>query len=267
MSKPAPKWTSLSLRARKGQEKIVAVTAYDYTLAKLFDPIADILLVGDSVGMVVQGRKTTLGVSLEEMVYHTRCVASAIQKAHLVADLPFGSYQSSLSQAVESASRLLAEAGAEAVKLEGGEAMAETVAKLVSIGIPVMGHIGLTPQSVNALGGFKVQGKSDAARKSLLRDARALESAGAYALVLEAIPADLAAEITDALSIPTIGIGAGSACDGQILVGQDLLGMNPEFKPRFVKRFAALASIITEAMGTYAQDVRSGKFPDQEHSF
>ncbi len=267
MSKPVQKATSLTIRSRKGGEKIVALTAYDFTFAKLFDPLVDILLVGDSVGMVVQGRKTTLGVSIDDMIYHTRCVAAATQSAHLVADMPFGSYQSSIESAVQNASRLLSDGGAEAVKLEGGSVMAETVAKLTSIGIPVMGHIGLTPQSVNALGGFKVQGKTDTARSQLIQDALALEKAGAYSLVLEAVPADLAAEITQRVQIPTIGIGAGTQCDGQILVGQDLLGLNPTFKPRFVKHYSAMGSLVTEAVGLYASEVRSGKFPDKEHSF
>ncbi len=267
MSNPTHKLSTHSIGARKGKEKIVAVTAYDFTFAKLVDPLADLVLVGDSLGMVVQGRSTTLGVTLDEMVYHTKAVARGLKRAHLVADLPFGSYQPSVRDAIQSASRLLAEGEAEAVKLEGGEAMAETVRALVSIGIPVMGHIGLTPQSVHSFGGFKVQGKTDLAQKQILRDALALEAAGAYSLVLEAVPAELADEVTRTLRIPTIGIGAGPKCDGQILVLTDLLGLNPDFKPRFVKNFAPLASLVTEAVGEYAKQVRGGNFPEPEHCF
>ncbi len=269
MSKtPSPtKQTAATVRARKGGEKIVAVTAYDCTFARLLDPFCDVLLVGDSMGMVIQGRPTTLGVTLEDVIYHTKAVASTARLAHLVADLPFGAYQPSVRDAVKSASRLLAEGGAEAVKLEGGAAMAETVERLVSIGIPVMGHIGLTPQSVHAFGGFKVQGKSDSARASILHDAIALEDAGVYSLVVEGVPSDLAAEITARVKVPTIGIGAGIDCDGQVLVMQDLLGLNPSFKPRFVKHYAAMASLVTEAVGQFADEVRSGRFPDEEHSF
>lgn len=267
MGNETQKLNALSIAARKGKEKIAAVTAYDFTFAKLVDELSDIVLVGDSLGMVVQGRPTTIGVTLDEMVYHTKTVARGLKRAHLIADLPFGSYQPSIRDAVLSATRLLAEGQAEAVKLEGGEAMADTVRALVAIGIPVMGHIGLTPQSVHSLGGFKVQGKTDIARKQILRDALALESAGAYSLVLEAIPAELGEEITHALRIPTIGIGAGPKCDGQILVLTDLLGLNPGFKPRFVKSFAPLASLVTEALGEYTKQVRDGSFPGPEHCF
>lgn len=267
MAKEPAKNTSVTVRSRKGGNKLVAVTAYDCTFARLVDEFCDVVLVGDSLGMVIQGRPTTIGVTLDDVIYHTQAVSRGLKKAHLVADLPFGSYQSSVRDAVISASRLLSEGQAEAVKLEGGAGMAETVEKLVSIGIPVMGHIGLTPQSVHSFGGFKVQGKSDAARASILHDAIALEDAGVYSMVLEGIPADLAAEITDRVKVPTIGIGAGVDCDGQVLVITDLLGLNPSFKPRFVKHYAAMASLVTEAVGLYAEEVRSGKFPDKEHSF
>jgi len=269
MAKEPPifKHTAVTVQSRKGAEPLVAITCYDYTFARLVDEFADIVLVGDSLGMVVQGQRNTLGVTLDDVLYHTRAVARGLERAHLVADLPFGSYQTCVRDAVHSATRLLAEGKAEAVKLEGGRAMAETVDRLVSVGIPVMGHIGLTPQSVHQFGGFKVQGRSDAARASLLEDALALQSAGAYSLVLEGIPADLAAELTSQLRIPTIGIGAGPRCDGQVLVITDLLGLNPSFKPRFVKHYAGLSSIVTEAVGQYAREVRSGVFPDKEHSF
>lgn len=265
--KESPKNTAVTVKARKGAEKLVAVTCYDVTFARLVDDIAEIVLVGDSLGMVIQGRPTTLGVTVDDVVYHTQAVGRGLKRAHLVADLPFGAYQTGIRDAIASASRLLAEGGAEAVKLEGGAAMAETVERLVSVGIPVMGHIGLTPQSVHSFGGFKVQGKSGSARASILNDAIALEDAGVYSMVLEGIPSDLAAEITARVSVPTIGIGAGPQCDGQVLVLYDLLGLNPTFKPRFVKHFAAMASLVKEATGQFADETRSGKFPAEEHSF
>lgn len=269
MSKEGPifKHTAVTVQSRKGKEALVAVTCYDYTFARLVDEFADIVLVGDSLGMVVQGAPNTLGVTVDEMIYHTRSVAQGLKRAHLVADLPFGSYQSSIADAVKNASRLLAEGRAESVKLEGGEVMADTVRHLTRVGIPVMGHIGLTPQSVHQFGGFKAQGRSEQARKILKNDALALQDAGAYALVLEAIPADLAEEITRELRIPTIGIGAGPVCDGQVLVITDLLGLNPSFKPRFVKHFGALSSAVTEAVKSYVREVRDGTFPSKEHSF
>ncbi len=267
MAKDPIKSTAASVHARKGGEKLVAVTAYDYTFARLADEVVDIVLVGDSLGMVIQGLPTTIGVTLEQVIYHTKAVSRGLRKAHLVADLPFGTYQASIQEAVQSASRLLTEGQAEAVKLEGGADMAETVAKMVSVGIPVMGHIGLTPQSVHRFGGFKVQGKTDSSRAAIIKDAVALEQAGAYSLVLEGIPADLAAQITAQVKIPTIGIGAGPDCDGQILVMTDLLGLNPTFKPRFVKHFAAMASLVSEALGSYSDQVHQGTFPSKEHCF
>ena len=261
------KQTTVSIRERKGGRKIVATTAYDATFARLFDELADILLVGDSLGMVVQGAANTLAVTLDDMIYHTRAVSRVAHRAHIVSDMPFLSFQVSEEEALRNAGRLLAEGGAESVKLEGGRAMAATVRRLVQIGIPVMGHIGLTPQSVHAFGGFKIQGKTESHKESLLQDALALEEAGAYALVLEGMPADLARAITDRTRIPTIGIGAGPACDGQILVGQDLLGMDPGFKPRFVKHYAPLATEIRRAFSLFASEVREGTFPAQEHSF
>jgi len=260
------KITTQSLQKRKGAEKIVAVTAYDYTMAKLFDELVDFILVGDSLGMVIQGKPNTLSVSMDEMLYHTRCVVSAARHAHVVADMPFLSYQVGEEEAIRNAGRLL-QVGAEAVKVEGGVAVAKTVARIVDLGIPVMGHIGLTPQSVHAFGGYKVQGRTEKSRESILQDALALEDAGAYALVLEGIPVELAAEITRRVKIPTIGIGAGSSCDGQILVNQDLLGLNPSFSPRFVKKYADLADTIRKAITEYASDVRKEAFPGPEHSF
>jgi 3-methyl-2-oxobutanoate hydroxymethyltransferase len=269
MSEPK-KISSLVLRQRKeqpGAGKIVALTAYDYTSAKLVDELVDVLLVGDSLGMVIQGEPNTLSVRLEDVLYHTRAVARAIKHAHLVADMPFMSYQTSVKSAIQSAGRLLAEGHAEAVKVEGGVTIAATVAKLVQLGIPVMGHIGLTPQSVHAFGGYKIQGKTDRARESILADALALEDAGAYSLVLEGVPADLGRLITERVKIPTIGIGAGQYCDGQVLVFHDVLGLDPDFHPRFVKQYAQLAGQVREAVKQYAREVQEGTFPDANHSF
>jgi len=257
----------IDVREKKGREKIVTITAYDYSMARLFDPYADIVLVGDSVGMVFGGLPHTLAVTLDDMIYHARAVARGLSHAHLVVDLPFMTYQVSPRQALRNAGRLLSEGGAESVKLEGGVAMAETVRLLVSAGIPVMGHIGLTPQSVHAMGGFRVQGKTEAARHALVQDAMALEDAGAYAVVLEGIPAALAQTITAEVKIPTIGIGAGRHCDGQVLVSTDLLGLNLDFQPKFVKRYAHLENAVREAVQQYALEVREGTFPDESHSF
>jgi 3-methyl-2-oxobutanoate hydroxymethyltransferase len=263
------KITVPELRARKAQgPKIAMVTAYDATMAKLLEAGgADVLLVGDSLGMVVQGLPNTLPVTLDEMCYHGRAVARAAQRAHVMGDLPFMSYQASPEQAVLAAGRLLKEGGCESVKLEGGRDFAPHVQRIVQASIPVMGHIGLTPQSVHAMGGFRVQGREQQAADRLLDDARALEQAGAFSLVLEGIPSELAARITAAISIPTIGIGAGPACDGQVLVCYDFLGMYPDLRPRFVKRFAEVGEAIVNATRAYVTEVRDGSFPDQAHSF
>lgn len=259
----------LDLRKKKADnERIVMVTAYDWTMARLVDKAGvDMVLVGDSLGMVVQGREDTLPVTLDEMVYHTRCVARALQQAHLVADMPFMSYQVSPEQALVTAGRLIQEGAAQSVKLEGGERSAPAIARIVEAGIPVVGHVGLTPQSVHAMGGFRVQGRSEDEAERVLRDALAVEQAGAFCLVLEGIPTDVAGEITSRLDIPTIGIGAGELCDGQVLVINDLLGMNLDFKPKFAKHYARLEETILEAVGAYAGEVRSGAFPDAAHSF
>ncbi len=260
--------TALDLRARKAPaSRIVMTTAYDATLAALLDPAVDAILVGDSLGMVVQGHENTLKVTLEHVIYHTAAVARVCKHAHVVGDLPFMTYQISAEQALESAGRLMAEGSAHSVKLEGGRDIAPTVERLVRAGIPVMGHVGLTPQSVHQLGGFKVQGRGRDAADALLEDALALQDAGAYALVLEMVPLELAQRVTETLEIPTIGIGAGVHCDGQVLVSYDLLGLNPSFKPRFVHRYANLAREVSEAIGNYARDVRDGVFPGTEHSF
>lgn len=264
----------LSAKSGPSKQKLVCVTAYDFTMAKLMDTAAvDIVLVGDSLGSVVQGLETTIPVTLDEVIYHTRCVTRAVKRALVIADLPFMSYQASLEKALESAGRLLKEGGAAAVKLEGGIAMAETIARMSAVDIPVMGHVGLTPQSYHRMGGHKVQGKLSGSRdkagtrERIIDDALAVERAGAFACVLESIPAELAAEITEMLSIPTIGIGAGPACDGQILVSTDLLGLTPDFKPKFVKRFAELGTATVEAVRCYGDEVRAGTFPGPEHSF
>ena len=264
---PAKKISSLDIRRRKGGEKLVVATCYDYTFARLLDGRVDALLVGDSLGMVIQGRKTTLGVTVEDVIYHTRAVVAGAQSSHVIADMPFLSYQCSREDAVRNAGRLLAEGGAESVKLEGGTVVADTIRHLVECGIPVMAHVGLTPQSVHAFGGFKVQGKTEDSARRILEDAVAVEKAGAYAVVLEGIPSALATEIQRTLCIPTIGIGAGIDCDGQVLVLQDLLGLNEDFQPRFVKRYAQMGAGVREATDRFAREVRSGEFPAKEHSF
>jgi 3-methyl-2-oxobutanoate hydroxymethyltransferase len=265
----AQRVTIHTLRQMKERgEKIAVLTAYDATFARLFDESgADMLLVGDSLGMVIQGHDTTLPVTLDEIIYHTRAVMRGVKRAHVIGDMPFGSYQASLEDGVANAMRLVKEGGCHSIKLEGGAQHAELVRRLVASGIPVMGHIGLTPQSVHQLGGFKVQGRDTGGRERLLADARALEAAGAYSIVLEAIPSDIAREITEALTIPTIGIGGGVHCDGQVLVCYDMLGMDESFKPRFVRRFASLGATIKDAVSAYVGEVRGGTFPSDAESF
>jgi len=249
-------------------EKITCLTAYDYSFARILDEAGiDILLVGDSVGCVIQGQVNTLAVTMDEMIYHTRAVARGRQHALLVGDMPFLSFQVSREQALLNAGRLLKEAGAEAVKLEGGVSVQETIAAMVRAGIPVMGHIGLTPQSVHRFGGYKIQGKEPKRQEDLLRDALAVEEAGAFALVLEGMPMDLAKQITERVTIPTIGIGAGAHCDGQVLVIHDMLGLFHDFTPKFVKPYADLKATMTTAVKTFIEEVRERKFPSREHSF
>jgi 3-methyl-2-oxobutanoate hydroxymethyltransferase len=251
-------------RWKREGRRISVLTAYDFATARLFDEAGiDCLLVGDSLGMVVQGHATTLGVTLDQMVYHTEMVARAARRALVVADLPFLSYQASIESAMLAAGRCLKEARCGAVKLEGGRRSAETMRALVDAGIPVMGHVGLTPQSVHQLGGYKVQRDADA----LTADARAIAEAGAFAVVLECIPAMLAERITAALPVPTIGIGAGAGCNGQVLVAHDMLGLFEGFRPRFVRRYAELARTVRDAAARYADDVRSGRFPGADESF
>jgi 3-methyl-2-oxobutanoate hydroxymethyltransferase len=268
-SSPAKKVTVPDLRARKTSgEKIAMVTAYDYTMARLVDEAGvDMVLVGDSLGMVVQGLTTTIPVTMDEMAYHCRAVARGLGRAHLVGDLPFMSYQVSPQQAVESAGKLMKEGACESIKLEGGQEVAEHVHRIVRAGIAVVGHIGLTPQSVHALGGFKVQGRGQDGAEKVLADALALEQAGAFAIVLEAIPPDLAAQVTALVSIPTIGIGAGAECDGQVLVCTDLLGLSRGHQPKFAKRFANLGDAAVEAFSTYVTEVRAGTFPGASQTY
>jgi 3-methyl-2-oxobutanoate hydroxymethyltransferase len=259
-------------RMKQSGERIAAVTAYDATAARLVAAAGvDVVLVGDSLGMVVQGHRSTLPVTMDQMVYHCAAVHRGLARgdgrAHLVCDLPFGSYQASAEDAVRAATRLAAEGGAESVKLEGGADFTEVIRKVVRAGVPVMGHVGLTPQAVNALGGFVVQGKDTERAQQILRDARALEAAGCYAVVLECVPEELARIVTSQVSIPTIGIGAGVHCDGQVLVLNDVLGLDDAFTPRFVKRYAELGEAVKGAVAAYAAEVRSGAFPAEEHSF
>ncbi len=254
-------------RMKAESRKITMLTAYDAVFARLVDQAGvDVILVGDSLGMVVQGHKNTLPVTIEQMAYHGAAVARVTEHAHVVVDMPFLSYHVSIEEAVRNAGLLVKE-GAHSVKLEGGAERAATIRAVVQAQIPVMAHIGLTPQSFHTQGGFKVQGRSDAAADKLRADALAVQEAGAYAVVLEGIPTALAAEISATLEIPTIGIGAGEGCDGQVLVIYDLLGMDKSFKPKFVKRFAELHDVITGAIGTYIDEVRTGAFPDDAHSF
>jgi 3-methyl-2-oxobutanoate hydroxymethyltransferase len=249
-------------------EKITMLTAYDYAISSLLDECnIDIILVGDSLGNVVLGYDTTLPVTMEDMLHHTKAVSRGVQRAMVVADMPFLSYQVSDHEAIRNAGRLLKEANAQAVKLEGGREFADTVRKITAAGIPVMAHLGLTPQSIHQLGGYKVQGKKEDAARIIIDDARILEEAGAFAVVLECIPESLGAEISEALTIPTIGIGAGVHCDGQVLVINDLLGISEKFTPKFVKKYANLNGEIKKAVKNYIGEVKHGNFPDSEHSF
>ncbi|UCD05695.1 MAG: 3-methyl-2-oxobutanoate hydroxymethyltransferase [candidate division WOR-3 bacterium] len=252
---------------KKAGEKIVSLTAYDFISARILDEAGiDIILVGDSAANVFAGEKTTLPITTEEMLYHTRVVARAVKNGLVIADMPFMSYQVSVESAVYNAGRFL-RAGACGVKLEGGAPMIQTVKRLVDLGIPVMGHLGLTPQSVHKFGGYRIQGVGKDASERMLEDAKSLQSAGCFAIVLEKIPKALAKRITSAIEIPTIGIGAGPHCDGQVLVLHDILGLFEEFKPRFVKRYANLAEEIRRAVEQYKKEVQGGIFPDKEHSF
>jgi len=261
--------TVLDIQRYKDEgRRFAMLTVYDFLSARLLDEAGiPILLVGDSLGMVMLGHPTTLPVTMEDMLHHAKAVARGARQALLVGDMPFMSYQASVEDAVRNAGRFIQEAGMHAVKLEGGGTVVEITRRLVDAGVPVMGHLGLTPQSVHTMGGFKVQGKTDAQAARILADARALEEAGAFSIVLEGMPSKLAAEITHALRIPTIGIGAGPACDGQVLVFHDMLGLTTGKAPKFVKRYANLAEDISRAVNAYADDVRTGKFPGPEHEY
>ena len=255
-------------KAKENNERISMLTAYDYSSAKLIDEAGiDAILIGDSLGMVSLGYEDTLSVTMEDMIHHTKAVARATKNALVVADLPFMSYQTSVYDAVYNAGRLIKEGRAHAVKLEGGIEMCDRIEAIVKSSIPVMAHIGLTPQSVNALGGFKVQGKDEKAAKALIEAAKAVEKAGAFAVVLECVPAKLAEIVTKELNIPTIGIGDGAQCDGQVLVYQDMIGMFSGFTPKFVKRYANIGDMMKEAFEEYNKEVKNGSFPSQEHTF
>ena len=261
--------TAATFAAAKAKgEKLSMLTAYDYSTAKLEDESGiNGILVGDSLGNVVLGYEDTVSVTMEDMIHHGAAVARGAKNALVVVDMPFMSYEVTVEEAVRNAGRLMKEGRAGAVKLEGGVRVAEQIRAIVKAGIPVMGHIGLTPQSINVFGGFKVQGKSEEAARALLADAKAVEEAGAFAVVIEAVPAALAQMITDAVSIPTIGIGAGAGCDGQILVYQDMLGMFSDFTPKFVKRYANVGEVMREAFANYAAEVASSAFPTEEHTY
>jgi len=265
---PKPVTIHELLQRKPKGERIVMLTCYDALFARLLDASGvDILLVGDSVNQVLAGRDSTLSATLDQMIYHTSMVRRGVERALVICDLPFLTYQVTTEDALRNAGRVMQETGCHGVKLEGGRPMAATVRALVDIGIPVMGHLGLTPQSVHALGGYRVQGRDDVAAQRIKDDAKALEEAGAFAVVLELVPAPLASEITKSLTIPTIGIGAGPACDGQVLVLHDMLGLNDRFSAKFVKKYAELAEDVREAVRRFGDEVREGRYPDAAHSF
>lgn len=264
----APSVTSMTVRSAKGKRKLTMLTAYDYSSATLVDECGiDMILVGDSLGMVMLGRDDTISVTMDEMIHHCRAVTRGTRQALVIADMPFMSYEPGVETAMKNAARLFQEGNARAVKLEGGHEVVPQIAALVKAGIPVVGHIGLTPQRVATLGGFKVQGKTADAAIRLIEEAKALETAGAFCIVLEAIPSSIAKRITEAVSVPTIGIGAGKDCDGQVLVFHDLLGLFDRFVPKFVKQYANLREIAAKAITEYKEEVENGDFPAQEHGF
>jgi 3-methyl-2-oxobutanoate hydroxymethyltransferase len=256
------------LKKKREEKKITMLTAYDYPFARIVDEAGiDAIIVGDSVGMVVQGLENTLPVTMDEMIYHTKIVSRAVKNAMVIGDLPFMSYQVGAEEAVRNAGRFLKEAGASAVKLEGGAEVAEHIRAMTKSDIPVMAHIGLTPQSIHRMGGYKIQGKTEESAKRLLEEAHIVEDAGAFSLLLEAIPAGLAKKITEEMTIPTIGIGAGSYCDGQVLVLHDVIGLFDRFLPRFAKRYANLKDDVLKAVMAYKEEVEKGTFPSEKHSF
>ncbi|MCH5219468.1 MAG: 3-methyl-2-oxobutanoate hydroxymethyltransferase [Muribaculaceae bacterium] len=263
------KVTTLRLGEMKARgEKIAMLTAYDYSMARLVDQAGmDVILVGDSASNVMAGNTTTLPMTLDQMIYHAQCVTKGVERALVVCDMPFGSYQGNSKQALASSIRIMKESNAEAVKLEGGSEIAESVSRILSAGIPVMGHLGLTPQSINKFGTYAVRARQEAEARKLIEDAKLLEELGCFAIVLEKIPAELAERVTKMLDIPTIGIGAGSGTDGQVLVLQDMLGINREFTPKFLRRYADLGTTITNAVGNYINDVKTGDFPNADEQY
>ncbi|TYP92697.1 ketopantoate hydroxymethyltransferase [Fodinibius salinus] len=266
--KPKKVTTQTVVDMKGDNEKISMLTAYDYTMARIVDRAGiDVLLVGDSAGNVMAGHETTVPMTMEQMIYHTSCVVRGAERALVIADLPFMSFQVTANEALTNAGRMMKEAGAHGIKMEGGKPVVDTVAKIVEAGIPVMGHLGLTPQSIYQFGTYQVRAKEESEAQQLLEDAKALEQAGCFSLVLEKIPAPLAAKVTSELSIPTIGIGAGAECDGQVLVTHDMLGLNKEFKPRFLRRYADMDSTMTEAVQQYISDVKTGDFPNKDEQY
>lgn len=263
------KVTTIRLSEMKQRgEKVAMITAYDYSMARLVDEAGiDVILVGDSASNVMVGNPTTLPMTLDQMIYHAKCVTNGTKRALVVCDMPFGSYQGNSKEALSSAIRIMKESGAEAVKLEGGSEIRESIERILTAGIPVMGHLGLTPQSINKFGTYAVRAKGEAEAHKLIEDAKMLEEIGCFALVLEKIPAKLAEEVSKSISIPTIGIGAGSGCDGQVLVLQDMLGINQGFSPKFLRRYADLATVINGAVSNYIGDVKSGDFPNENEQY
>lgn len=258
---------SLAVMKANG-EKVSMLTAYDYSMASIIDQAGmDVILVGDSAGNVMSGFSSTIPVTLDQLIYHAQCVVRGVKRAHVVVDMPFGSYQCDEAEGVRSAIRILKESGADSVKIEGGEEFIGTIKKIIDAGVPVMGHLGLMPQSINKYGSYALRAKDDAEAQKLINDAKLLEKAGCYAIVLEKIPAKLATEVSKALTIPTIGIGAGNGCDGQVLVMHDMLGINKGFSPKFLRRYADLHEVITNAVQSYITDVKSGDFPNENESY
>ncbi len=256
------------IKFKQKKEKIAILTAYDFFTARILDQIGmDSILVGDSVNMVFYGYPNTLSISMDQMIYHTKAVTPAVKRALVIGDMPFLSYQTSTEEAILNAGRFLKEGGANAVKIEGGLEMADTIKRIIEVGIPVMGHIGLTPQSINRFGGYVVRGKSEEEREYLMESAKKLEQIGCFSILVESVPKKLAQEITQSLQVPTIGIGAGAGCDGQVLVVNDILGLFEDFKPKFVRRYAELGKEIRKACKNYLDDVKSGKFPSDEESY
>lgn len=267
-SRPEKVTTQTVVEMKRNGEKISMLTAYDYTMAGIIDEAGvDVILVGDSASNVMAGFETTVPMTLDHMIYHTSCVVRGVDRALVIADLPFMSYQVTAKEALISAGRMMKEAGAHAVKLEGGKAIAATVKRIVDAGIPVMGHLGLTPQSIYKFGTYKVRAKEEEEAEQLLKDAKRLEEAGVFSIVLEKIPAALAKKVTDSVSVPTIGIGAGAQCDGQVLVLHDMLGLNKDFSPRFLRRYADLHNSMSGAVKEYIKDVKSGDFPNENEQY